>query len=732
MFRKRLIATTVTIFALGVVFNIFMFEYDTFSCRALFITLAVISALVVLVSRFFKKIVIIKRVSAVALAVTAFSFGVLRVDLFNTVEVNTSDFDGKHDVVEFEVKEVKTYYVDASVVKSECGVPSGKLVRVYANELDTSLVCGDRFIADVKYNFVDTPSHFAHGITLTASATVNSYQNGDGIVYKLRKSISENSNELYKGFEHASSISKAVVIGDCSSLNSYLYSLYKSSGISHVLSISGLHLSLFSLGLYSFLTMLRIPQKFVCVFCSMIAIAYAELVGFNAGAFRSAIVFIFLLLFRMSRRNADGITSMFISLFLIVLGNPYSICSVGLQLSYLCSLGIILAQPVLNRLRNFLYLKFARKGSIKNVIYKLSFALIAPFVVTFASTIFSFPIICSSFDTVSYISPIINLFAVPLYSYAIGIAIVAFVVAPMYLPLAKLIAYPVGFIFDVVTNVAKHFHDSDIGSMSAHVPYMLVPIILSLLMIFVLVFVSKRKVSAFVSLSVLFSLSLWGCWFLTDAYVADKKIIQYGNGSSEYIYCQISDMNIYVDVGGYSSETDVVYENGLVSLDKYILIDYTKYSLKRFDKLSGNMKVDTIFLKNPTNSYETDIYLQIKELANARNCDIVYYDSGISNDLNEELYIEVYDDGKDTIIRADTMGKTVRFIGGDFDKWLECDVIIALNDYKSDGKHFDAYDVYVNKDYYNSSPDADAYFNRFDEMLRIEMNQEGQFKIYEP
>ncbi len=733
MYKKRLIATTVSIFALGVVFGIFSVEYDTFSFRALFGALAVFSTVFTVASCYFKDNINIKRVSAVALAVAAFSFGVLRVTVYNSFEINTSQFDGENDIAEFKVSEVNTYYADAYVITSDIGVPKGELVRVYADEFSDTLISGDRFYADVKYNFSDSRSTYAEGISLTASATIKSYETGNGLFYRLRQSVSQNSVKLYEGFTYAPAISKAAVVGDRSSLDSYIYSLYNSSGLSHVLAISGLHVSLFSLNLYTFLMILAFRQKFVCVFCSLTAIGYASLVGFTAGAVRACFVFIFLMLFRLFKRRSDEITALFISLALLVLINPYSLWSVSLQLSYLCSLGIILAHPILAKIQMFFNIRFNRSEGIIAIIYRLLSALVTPIFITFAATIFSFPIICTKFDTISYISPLINVFAVSLFSYAIGFAIVAFLVAPICLPLAKIISYPAGMVFDLITNLARKIHEAEIGTMSVHVPYMFVPVILSVIMIAVLVFLSRRRVQAFACVAVLFCLSLYGCWVLNDTYIAKKSIIEYGNGSGEYVYFQTPDSNVYVDIGGYSSVTDAVYKNGCVALDKYILVDYSQYSLKRFDRLSGSMKVQSLYVPDPITSYEMDIYLQIKELANSRNCDIIHYDSVCVEEFTNESYVEVYNDMGQTVIRAGIMGKSVVFVGGDFGEWIDCDVAVALNDYKSDGTHINAYDIYASDDYLKSGYNTEHYFSRFKDTLRIEMyNQEGQIKIYEP
>ena len=84
---------------------------------------------------------------------------------------------------------------------------------------------------------------------------------GSGFFYNIRKSVFENSDGLYGKFEDASSIAKAVTIGDRTELDSYTYSIYKTAGLSHVLAISGLHISLISMSLFALLNALSLGRK---------------------------------------------------------------------------------------------------------------------------------------------------------------------------------------------------------------------------------------------------------------------------------------------------------------------------------------------------------------------------------------------------------------------------------------------------------------------------------------
>ena len=734
MYKKRLIATLVSIFALGVVFGILKVEYDTFSLRALFVALAAISVFFLILARRFGEKFPVKKVSAVAFAVAAFSFGVLRVSVYNELQINTNEFDGKRDYAEFQITEVNTYYVDAYVLSSEVGVKKGELVRVYSDVFQEGIVSGDRFAANVKYNFKNSNSNLADGISLTASADIQTYTEGKGPFYRIRKSISENSSLLYENFEFAPAISKAVAVGDRSSLDSYIFSLYKSSGISHVLAISGLHISLFAFNLYTIMMALGMRPKFVSIFSSLAAIGYAALVGYTPGAIRAASVFVFITLAQIFLRRTDEITAMFVTLGVLVLLNPYCLLSVGLQLSFLCSLGIMLSHPMIHFVLMHLTNKKREVDKRYSFIFKLAIGIALPFVVTMSSTFFSFPIICTSFDTVSYMSPLVNVIAVPLFSYGIGFALVALLIAPICLPFAKIIAYPAGALFDLVSNICERIHDNEIGNMSVHVSYMFIPIILSLCIICSLVFLPRRYIlRSFVCTTILFCFSLYGCWLINNNYISTRVFVEYGDDYGEYVYCQSPNYNTYIDVGGYSSETDSVFKNGFVSLDRYVLLDYDAYSLKRFDRLGGSMKIGTLYLPNPQDSYEMGLYLQIKELAKQRNCDIIEYNEFYEENLSNGLAVEIFNDKDKQLIYITIDEKSVRFLGGNSDQPIYDDVAIAMSDFSGDVDNIYSRKVYASDGYIKAIKPSDGVFIRFKDTLRIEKhNQERQIEIYEP
>ena len=151
MFKKRLVAAIVSIFAIGVVFGIFLCENGALSFCALFAALSFVSAIVV--SFFFKNksIIASKRVKAVALAVAAFSFGILRIYAFDFCMDSYERYNKKEDTALLQISEINASYVDVKVLSSEIGVPNGTNVRFYNADISNNAIVGDQLKANVTY-----------------------------------------------------------------------------------------------------------------------------------------------------------------------------------------------------------------------------------------------------------------------------------------------------------------------------------------------------------------------------------------------------------------------------------------------------------------------------------------------------------------------------------------------------------------------------------------------------
>ncbi len=734
MFGKRYIAIAVSIFAIGVVFGVKVFNVDTFSLCAIFSVIALLSLCAFVYFSRARKEFNVKKILAATFAVAAFSFGVFRVGLYDFSVSSSVQYNYRDDSATFEIVEIKENALDLKVISSDIGVERGKKVRLYTDYRHDSFIAGDEITALVKYKAQDGEEFLAHGITLTANGEIIKTKRGDGVFYNIRRFVSESAERLYDGFEYASPISKAVTVGDKSDLDSYLYSVYNSGGISHILAISGLHLTLIAMTLHRLLILLSFGKRAACITSCAVVLMYACFVGFTPGVTRASIMILAIMISKIFLKRSDSITILFVALGVLLLINPYSLFSASLELSFLASLAILVSEPIIDRIYEYFKIKSElTENKLLKIYYSFLNAVITPAVISFSTTVFSFFVILTTFDSVSYISPLVNIIVVPIFSYALVFAVIAFFVSAIYMPFAQIIAIPAGYIFDFITDLSELIHKSDIGKISSYVDWIFVPCVFSLLIIASLLFLHKNRFKVFAIASVSFCVSIVFCGFLNNIYHHGVTVVEYGENGGEYVFFRNEETSVFFEAGGYTSEPTVVFENGFTSVDKYVLTDYNSYSYNKFSFFSGRTSISEIYMPKPKNIYEIDIYNEIKFLANKRKYDIIEFEDILEFKLDDFELLFIKDDmlGEGSYFSISSEEDSINIFLNGFPASGNYDVAI-FDDFS--GRLFNASynDVYFKESAIDDSSNV-GYVDTFSNRIRIVLNDgENERQIYEP
>ena len=172
---------------------------------------------------------------------------------------------------------------------------------------------------------------------------------------KIREKCKERIREVFP--EDVRGVISSMLIGDKSMLDDHTKAMFRMGGVSHMLVISGLHMSLLAEGVYRILRCLRFPRRVkgewkliavgdtACVFLSMsILVVYAGITGFSVSAVRAVIMYSIRAGARLFHRTYDLPTAMSVAMLLLLAENPMYLLYSGFQLSFLAALGIHLAQ----------------------------------------------------------------------------------------------------------------------------------------------------------------------------------------------------------------------------------------------------------------------------------------------------------------------------------------------------------------------------------------------------
>ena len=179
---------------------------------------------------------------------------------------------------------------------------------------------------------------------------------------RVRKWLSEGIFAVFG--EEEAGVLNALLLGDRSRLADKLEDLYEAAGIRHILSVSGLHVSL-AAGLFrsglgwllSFLPWQRLPGilrrrgYLICrgLFAGLSVCFYTEVAGCGLPLRRAALMILMLLLAEAAGQSYDLASALALALLFAVLPCPYVLFQASFQLSFACVLVIGCAFPPLCR-----------------------------------------------------------------------------------------------------------------------------------------------------------------------------------------------------------------------------------------------------------------------------------------------------------------------------------------------------------------------------------------------
>ena len=150
--------------------------------------------------------------------------------------------------------------------------------------------------------------------------------------------IKENINKLIP--EKYSAIFTGLILGDTSKVEEEVNEDFKIANISHVLAISGMHITYIVIGI-ELLLKKGIGKRKTRIITIIILVMYMFITGFTPSVVRASIMGIIMLISKLIHRKNDIWTSISLSLLILLIYNPFLILNVGLQLSYLGTIGIV-------------------------------------------------------------------------------------------------------------------------------------------------------------------------------------------------------------------------------------------------------------------------------------------------------------------------------------------------------------------------------------------------------
>ena len=245
------------------------------------------------------------------------------------------------------------------------------------------------------------------------------------ILYKVKNKIIKNINNKFP--EETRGLFLGILLGDKSSIEENVRQNFADSSLSHILAVSGTHISYVVICISVLFKKLKLNKNIRKVLTSLVLFMYLYLVDFSVSATRAVIMSTIVIMQMLFYRKQDTITTIAFSSIIILINNPYSILNIGFLLSYGGTIGIIL---FVNRIsiesKEDFFQRF--KSYLKDIC-----------IVTISAQTIIMPIIIYYFNTISFTFIISNIIASLIIGPIIMIGLVIIAISFFKIPIISLI-----------------------------------------------------------------------------------------------------------------------------------------------------------------------------------------------------------------------------------------------------------------------------------------------------
>lgn len=453
-----------------------------------------------------------------------------------------------------------------------------------------------------------------------AESIFNSVRNNiKEIMYKL---LPKDAKELVVG----------MMIGDKEDLDANITENFKNSNLTHMLAVSGAHISYVILGLN--LMLKKTSNRFRKIFIIFFLIFFVGVTDFTPSVQRASIMAILLLISTMLYKSQDTYTSIAFSGLVILIINPYSFFDIGFQLSFGGTIGIVL-------MYNNLMKRFKQKRKLKGYI-------VSSICVSVCANLIIIPIMAFNFNTVSLTFWISNLFAGPFLGVIIILGFCMYLISFVIFPVAKIISIPLKYLIYILLVIVKYCSRIPFSSITIRTPYIFEILIYYIVLYLVFNYAKiKHYFKKLVVVIMIVILIANSCIYVQNHGKMIIYFIDVGQGDSTFIRTA-KNKTILIDGGGSENSSFDVGEKTLLPylLDRKItVLDYVVISHFDTDHCGGilylmeHIKVKNIIISKQ--GKESSNYNKFKNIVIDKGISVIFAKKGHKIKIDNETYMDV-------------------------------------------------------------------------------------------
>ena len=452
------------------------------------------------------------------------------------------------------------------------------------------------------------------------------------IANKTANVIKNQSKKLLKNKEACLLI--GLLIGDTDEIDEETKEDFRNSNLTHMLAVSGLHVSYVLLGVNYIITKVKIHKKLSKIIVMLLILFFILVTGATPSVLRAGTMTIYLIIGGIFYRRISVFSSLNLSLLVIIIMNPYCLFDVGLQLSYAGTIGIVYLYPI-----------------IKERIYNKANSIL----ITISANIVIIPIMLYNFNTISLTFFISNLLAGPIIGIIIILGFSIIIISLIFFPIANIFSKILNLLIILFLNTAKACANLPFSKIFIITPTLKYIFLYYCLLVFIIIkertqirinIKLRNKVIAILIILVIIN----PIKYFSNIKQSNLKIyfVDVGQGDST---CIVTPKNKVILIDGGGNSKDENYDIGKQTLLPYLLdkkinkIDYCIVSHFDSDHCGGlmyilkNLKVKNIIIGKQYEEYEN--YKEFIKIAKDKKINIRVVEAGEKITIEKNLYIDV-------------------------------------------------------------------------------------------
>lgn len=203
----------------------------------------------------------------------------------------------------------------------------------------------------------------------------------------------------------------AILLGERTNLSGEVKEAFRTTASSHILAISGLHVTQLIAFFFCFSRIFSLNIRLVRVILYPLVLFFFLMAGSGVSVFRAAVMTLFATTGILLRRRSDSVTALVFSAILLVFPDPFAMENLSFVFSYFSTFALLVCGVPLSCTLSD---RLQAKGK-KNFLSKSLVTVVASFCISSSVFVFMLPLQLLFFGEVQAFSPLYSLILVPLF-----------------------------------------------------------------------------------------------------------------------------------------------------------------------------------------------------------------------------------------------------------------------------------------------------------------------------